>query len=109
MCVFLSDFIDHEAFQITPGKTPPQLSRHTQLTSAVSCHVAHVSRDDTAVMCLVTQLITPGEVTVTSHHVLHPPPGVSVSPIISLIDQTINELLNQKTKPPAVQVQVLSC
>ena len=30
MCVFLSDFIDHEAFQITPGKTPPQLSRHTQ-------------------------------------------------------------------------------
>ena len=45
VCVFLSDFIDHEPFQITPGKTPPvYVTPHTLLSvhfRSFVCHVAH--------------------------------------------------------------------
>lgn len=91
------------------------LARHRQ---CVTPHTAHsslpqfrVSRGARvtwwhAVMCLVTQVITPGEVTVTSHHV--PPPPARCQCVTNHQSHWSNHLMScliRRQKLPAVQVR----
>lgn len=101
VCVFLSDFIDHEPFQITPGKTPPvcHATHRSQFTSAVSCvtwrtcHVmtrSNVSRD-------TGNYPGGGHRDIASCAPTPRPVSVCHQSSVSLI-KPFNELLNQKTK-----------